>query len=501
MAQQVACGAPEANEVQALKTLTAALGDGWVLLSNIPKRLAGREIDVLLVGRDAVIVVELKYYQGVLTQPVTGPWLRDGMAIVENNKDVNFLDQAEKAAQTLKGQLKRRFPDIDVYVDACVLLTHPGSSLKVDRPGSTPDAALLADAGRLIAARSKLGSAVSQRTIEQIFDFVGKSVPEVLKKPPPPRSPSAPPRQPPPPPRAPPTHSRQPPPPPSAPAPRPSAGAGLVHRKRIAPSQKKRSTGSPVGVLMLAVVGIAIVWGGWTMYQKIAPPRPEVLYASPGRGASVVNVRSGAGTGFEIVDRLPAGTPVELRGGVETRRGQGWVAVRTPSGKDGYVKETLLSPTPNVQTDSAAEPIPDHVAGGWPNDRSRPTDHPAPVAPERRSLPRRPEVADAAPSQAPQTSFRIPSPVWVQQPSLADLEQAMPYAATAAEQDGVVELECSALASGRVGDCRVMEESPRGLGFGGAGLRLTDRLQMQSQMPDGRSVAGGRVRVKFRFQS
>lgn len=85
-----------------------------------------------------------------------------------------------------------------------------------------------------------------------------------------------------------------------------------------------------------------------------------------------------------------------------------------------------------------------------------------------------------------------------------DPRPAYPPAAAAQKVSGRVELSCRITRDGRVDRCQVVSESPAGLGFGEAALRLSERFRMKSMARDGKSVAnkriiGGIVRIPVRF--
>lgn len=61
-----------------------------------------------------------------------------------------------------------------------------------------------------------------------------------------------------------------------------------------------------------------------------------VLYVTADR----VNMRAGPGTGNAVVTGLDGGTAVEATGPLDAE----WIAIRTPSGQQGYVSGQFLSP-------------------------------------------------------------------------------------------------------------------------------------------------------------
>lgn len=61
--------------------------------------------------------------------------------------------------------------------------------------------------------------------------------------------------------------------------------------------------------------------------------------------------------------------------------------------------------------------------------------------------------------------------------------------------EGTVEMECRVAASGRLTDCIVLSESPRGKGFGQAALEAASRARLRA-----RSGSDAKVRFTTRFR-
>lgn len=76
------------------------------------------------------------------------------------------------------------------------------------------------------------------------------------------------------------------------------------------------------------------------------------------------------------------------------------------------------------------------------------------------------------PPPAPPRPATVTDPTWASVPSGEELSAAYPEFATAIGQEGEVTLRCTALASGGLDRCEVVDVKPRGLGFDRAGLSL-----------------------------
>jgi protein TonB len=60
-------------------------------------------------------------------------------------------------------------------------------------------------------------------------------------------------------------------------------------------------------------------------------------------------------------------------------------------------------------------------------------------------------------------------------------------------------MHCKVTITGALSDCEVLDETPEGMGFGAATLRLAPRFQMPATTPDGKSVEGATVDIPIRF--
>ena len=93
----------------------------------------------------------------------------------------------------------------------------------------------------------------------------------------------------------------------------------------------------------------------------------------------------------------------------------------------------------------------------------------------------------------------ITNPDWAQRPSAEDVGRFYPSLATVIRLSGRAEISCAVTPAGALDGCEVLAETPVGLGFGDAALKLSAGFRMHPRMLDGQPVAGGTVRIPIRF--
>lgn len=92
------------------------------------------------------------------------------------------------------------------------------------------------------------------------------------------------------------------------------------------------------------------------------------------------------------------------------------------------------------------------------------------------------------------------NPNWSQLPTAARVAALFPEKATAAGvREGRAVLDCQVAIHGHLVSCRVDEETPPGLGFGDAALKLSAGFALAPWTEDGRPVDGSSVRIPIRY--
>jgi N-acetylmuramoyl-L-alanine amidase len=96
----------------------------------------------------------------------------------------------------------------------------------------------------------------------------------------------------------------------------------------------------------------------------------QIAITTPQNPASLVNVRSGPGTAFAVIDRVGSGIMLDITG-----KSQDWYQVLMPNGQQGWVSESLLTVRPAQQhvtsrddhTPRDREPVPPADSPAQPN--------------------------------------------------------------------------------------------------------------------------------------
>jgi TonB family protein len=107
-----------------------------------------------------------------------------------------------------------------------------------------------------------------------------------------------------------------------------------------------------------------------------------------------------------------------------------------------------------------------------------------------------PEVTPAPPI-VPAIGPAITDPVWMRQPGPNDTARFQPDGAKG--RTGAAVIECQVNRMGRLRNCRVLVENPRGQGFGSAALRVAFLYRMRETSRSGQPTEGRTVRVPVAF--
>jgi TonB family protein len=82
-------------------------------------------------------------------------------------------------------------------------------------------------------------------------------------------------------------------------------------------------------------------------------------------------------------------------------------------------------------------------------------------------------------------------PRWLSKPSRQQFADAYPPTALREGLEGRAVIYCAVLATGRLSECVVVEETPQGKGFGAAALTLAPYFQLSAKTP----IEGASVRI------
>jgi len=93
----------------------------------------------------------------------------------------------------------------------------------------------------------------------------------------------------------------------------------------------------------------------------------------------------------------------------------------------------------------------------------------------------------------------IRNPTWMRKPTGSEMEKIYPRRAMELEKSGGATLMCTVAASGSVGGCSVIDESPKGLGFGDAAVAAAKFFKLSPRTVDGDAVEGAKVRIPLVF--
>lgn len=95
---------------------------------------------------------------------------------------------------------------------------------------------------------------------------------------------------------------------------------------------------------------------------------------------------------------------------------------------------------------------------------------------------------------------KLTHPRWIRTLNPQAVEDYYPAAAKAAGvRTGVGTVDCGVVENGMLADCRVVDETPAGQGFGEAALKVAGIMQMNPWTDDGGPVNGARISIPIRL--
>ena len=94
----------------------------------------------------------------------------------------------------------------------------------------------------------------------------------------------------------------------------------------------------------------------------------------------------------------------------------------------------------------------------------------------------------------------ITRPDWLRRPNADEVAQYYPPRASDLGKEGSAQITCTVTAKGTVENCMIDSETPDGLGFGSAALKLSRLFKMKPQTQDGQPVEGAKVTIPLSFK-
>jgi TonB family protein len=93
----------------------------------------------------------------------------------------------------------------------------------------------------------------------------------------------------------------------------------------------------------------------------------------------------------------------------------------------------------------------------------------------------------------------VTNPDWERKPSGEDLARYYPFIGQYLNLEGRAVISCTVTSTGDLSNCSTASETPPGLGFGDAALKMSGLFKMKPQTVDGVPVGGATVNVPIHF--
>ena len=94
----------------------------------------------------------------------------------------------------------------------------------------------------------------------------------------------------------------------------------------------------------------------------------------------------------------------------------------------------------------------------------------------------------------------ITDPDWIRTPNGDDFATYFPAVAQLVGLGGRIMMNCQVSTSGTLENCTITNETPKGLGFGDAALKISEYFRMKPMTVDGVPVAGAKINIPIRFE-
>lgn len=108
------------------------------------------------------------------------------------------------------------------------------------------------------------------------------------------------------------------------------------------------------------------------------------------------------------------------------------------------------------------------------------------------------QIAEAHQAEPPKAKV-IRNPSWARRPTGAELGVLYPRRAAEMGISGGATILCEVIANGSVRNCAVVDESPKGKGFGEAAMASAKLYRLNPRTVDGETVEGAKVRIPLVF--